>query len=375
MTITRTALAALMLATIGSPALAQDDENAVPTRPADSLAQPPYQPEWSSSEIAQVAKHLAGTWRTQEPIDSMPDADGQSVPVYLAMSVAPVQVTGLADTLYVETARTDTPWSPYRRAIFQIYPYRDGLRLRTYELAVGQAAEGAFNGMHAATEHFPDLGAEDLIATIDLDLTLQPSGFTGQTPYPFPTGLGGAVEMTSTLSIDGDALSVADRGYNAQGEIVWGAEEDGVYFFERGNGLVSTDRRDDGMVILDYGGASGPIVANGDQMHVHYEGFLASGARFDSSYDRNQPFVFAYPPGARAIAGWGLGMDGMAVGARRKLIIPGHLGYGPGGNPRANIPGDATLYFNIHLVHLDRPQAGGAQPDHADHDDHTGHDH
>lgn len=357
MIMSRTVLLGLLCTTLSAPAWAQNDENTLPEPAADSRILPPYEPQWSSSEIARIARQLTGSWRTEEPIESMPGEDGQTAPVYLVMSVAPAPVAGLSDTFYVETARTDTPWEPYRRAIFQIYPYKDALRLRTYELAVGPAAEGAFNGMFAAPEYFPVLSADNLIATIDIDLTPSESGFSGSTPYPYPTRVGGAVEMTSELTLDGDALSVADRGFDADGNTVWGAGEGSVFFFERAQAPVSTDRRDDGMIILDYGGASGPVVANGDQMHVHYEGFTEDTRRFDSSYDRNAPFVFAHPTGSRAIVGWGIGMEGLAKGARRKLIIPGYLGYGAGGNPRANIPPDATLYFNLHLVHIERPAA------------------
>jgi len=356
MLISRILATGLAMAAVTSPSLAQDGENTLPPPAENSRALPAYEPTWSSPQIAQIAAKLKGTWRTEEPIESMQGEDGQTKPVYLVMSMAPAPVQGLTDTIYVETARTDTPWTPYRRAIFQIYPYKDALRLRTYELAVGETADGVFDGMFAAPEHFPELTADELIATIDIDITPSAGGFKGSTPYPYPTGLGGAVEMTSEVTLDGDTLSVADRGYDADGNIVWGAGADGVFFFERSTGAIATTRRDDGMVILDYGGASGPVVSDGDQMHVHYEGFLKNNHRFDASYERGQPFVFAYPPGSRAIVGWGIGMDGFAEGAHRKLIVPGYLGYGPSGNPRANIPADATLYFNVYLAHVDRAQ-------------------
>lgn len=350
MTICKFAALGIALSLAGSPAAAQNDGSTLGSQVREN-----FEPSWSSPEIAQIATQLAGTWRTEESIDSMPGADGETKEVFIAMSIAAVPVEGVPNAMYVETARTDTPWEPYRRAVFQIFPYKDGHRLRTYELAVGDISDGAFDGMFAAPEWFPQLTIDDLVATMDVDITPTPDGFTGASPYPFPTGVGGAVEMTSSVSLAGDTLTVADRGFDAQGNVVWGAG-DQAYLFVKSQGVVSTQRREDGMVVLDYGGASGPIVNNGDRMHVHYEGFMLDGTRFDASYTRGQPFVFSYPPGTGAITGWGIGMEGFAEGGRRKIIIPGYLAYGANGNPRAGIPGDAPLLFNLYFAHVDRAE-------------------
>ena len=104
-------------------------------------------------------------------------------------------------------------------------------------------------------------------------------------------------------------------------------------------------------------------------MRVHYSGYLEDGTLFDTSHSREQPFEFPYPPGNRAIQGWGLGMEGFAEGARRKLIIPGQLGYGDRGNPRAGIPGGATLLFDVHCVDLQSPPEAPSQADDAGPDD------
>jgi FKBP-type peptidyl-prolyl cis-trans isomerase FkpA len=68
----------------------------------------------------------------------------------------------------------------------------------------------------------------------------------------------------------------------------------------------------------------------GQNVIVHYTGWLTDGSKFDSSKDRNDPFQF--PLGQRnVIAGWDEGVQGMQVGGVRKLTIPPQLGYGARG--------------------------------------------
>ena len=96
--------------------------------------------------------------------------------------------------------------------------------------------------------------------------------------------------------------------------------------------------------------------STGDEMSVQYSGYLASGFQFDSSYKRGMPYTFRFPPGNRAIVGWGLGMEGFTDGSRRKIVVPSELGYGERGNARANIAPNEPLYFNIHLEKLVTPE-------------------
>ena len=96
-------------------------------------------------------------------------------------------------------------------------------------------------------------------------------------------------------------------------------------------------------------GAGGAAQA-GNNVSVHYTGWLTDGTKFDSSVDRNQPFQFPLGAG-RVIAGWDEGVCGMKVGGKRKLTIPSDLGYGPTGAGGV-IPPNATLVFEVELLEI-----------------------
>lgn len=92
----------------------------------------------------------------------------------------------------------------------------------------------------------------------------------------------------------------------------------------------------------------GAEASTGNQVDVHYTGWLTNGDKFDSSLDRGRPFSFEL--GARnVIAGWDQGVVGMRVGGKRKLTIPPDLGYGDRG-AGAVIPPGATLVFEVELL-------------------------
>jgi len=94
----------------------------------------------------------------------------------------------------------------------------------------------------------------------------------------------------------------------------------------------------------------GKEAQNGKTVTVNYTGKLADGKKFDSSYDRNQPFSFILGTG-QVIQGWEKGILGMKVGGERKLIIPPQMAYGSSGIPNV-IPPNAILIFEVELLEV-----------------------
>jgi FKBP-type peptidyl-prolyl cis-trans isomerase len=94
---------------------------------------------------------------------------------------------------------------------------------------------------------------------------------------------------------------------------------------------------------------TGSAVKSGDTVSINYIGTLEDGTKFDSSYDRNQPFETQIGVG-QVIEGWDKGVIGMQVGGKRKLIIPYQMAYGENGY--GPIPAKATLIFEVELMSI-----------------------
>ena len=99
---------------------------------------------------------------------------------------------------------------------------------------------------------------------------------------------------------------------------------------------------------------TGSVAEVGDNISVDYTGWIwendVKGVQFDSSSAAGRPYSFTL--GARmVIPGWDLGLEGMKVGTKARLIIPPVLAYGKrGSGPK--IPPDATLCFEVELVEI-----------------------
>lgn len=90
---------------------------------------------------------------------------------------------------------------------------------------------------------------------------------------------------------------------------------------------------------------NGPECKPGNMVGMYYEGRLKSNNKKFDGLNAGKPFKFKLGSG-QVIKGWDIGVMGMKVGGKRKLIIPPKLGYGATGAP-PDIPPNSTLVFDI----------------------------
>lgn len=100
---------------------------------------------------------------------------------------------------------------------------------------------------------------------------------------------------------------------------------------------------------IKMGKPDGQQATPGKKVGVIYTGRLRSNDKvFDSNVGK-KPFFFRLGVG-EVIKGWDIGVKGMRVGDKRRLIIPPDMGYGSKGVP--GIPPNSWLKFDVELVEV-----------------------
>ena len=131
------------------------------------------------------------------------------------------------------------------------------------------------------------------------------------------------------------------------------AEEEKVKKEEMNKQLekLSADAKitDSGLRYIMLKEGTGDAPQSGDNVSVHYAGFLLDGTKFDASYDRGEPITFPLGQG-RVIKGWDEGISLLKVGGKAKFIIPPDLGYGD--RAMGLIPANSILIFEVELVDI-----------------------
>jgi FKBP-type peptidyl-prolyl cis-trans isomerase len=115
--------------------------------------------------------------------------------------------------------------------------------------------------------------------------------------------------------------------------------------------LATMTKLASGVYISDQVVGAGTVLTGTPTIRVFYNGYLASGSRFDGNVGATSPATFSLNG---LIEGWKVGLQGMKVGGKRRLVIPSSLGYQSraqrDGSGRVIIPANSNLVFDIELV-------------------------
>ncbi|XP_041980402.1 46 kDa FK506-binding nuclear protein isoform X1 [Aricia agestis] len=105
-----------------------------------------------------------------------------------------------------------------------------------------------------------------------------------------------------------------------------------------------------GVFIEDLKVGAGPAAKPGKTVMVYYEGRLKQNNKMFDNCLKGPGFKFKL--GAKeVISGWDIGVAGMKVGGKRKIICPPAMAYGAKGSPPV-IPPNSTLVFEVELKNV-----------------------
>ena len=105
-----------------------------------------------------------------------------------------------------------------------------------------------------------------------------------------------------------------------------------------------------GLKYTEIAEGTGKSALKGNTVVVNFIGTLPDGTEIDNTYKTGIPLEFKINDGM-VIKGLNEGVLGMKPGGKRKLIIPGDLGYGPEG-AGSKIPGNSFLLFDVELLEV-----------------------
>lgn len=118
-----------------------------------------------------------------------------------------------------------------------------------------------------------------------------------------------------------------------------------------GEGIVATDS---GLEYQDLKIGAGATAEVGNIVVIHIIGWLddngQKGVKFIDSNDRGKPVSFKLGT-EKVMQGWNLGVAGMKVGGKRRLMIPSEAGYGAKGAAEV-VPPNTDLIFDVELLEV-----------------------
>jgi hypothetical protein len=176
---------------------------------------------------------MAGSFSSQEQAD----ADTNYFDIRLEMKpIWPERKDGY--WLYVEQAVADYRDRPYRQRVYHVTEQMDGLiRSDVYEIPDPMRFAGAWDSYDRLGDLTPDsLVLKDGCAVI-LERVSEDAFEGGTVGNGCPSSLRGAGYATSQVRLTAKRLITWDRGYDTDGNQVWGATKGGYVFNRISRGM------------------------------------------------------------------------------------------------------------------------------------------
>ena len=177
-------------------------------------------------QVDEVVSHLVGLMDTSAQAAANPDAPN------VRITTCKVSLTGETDAVYLyqEQALSKSLNQPYRQRFLRIAPGADGnmVESQSYKPAAPEALTGLCNKPEADRGvQTSDLGE----AVCSVFLKPVHDIYIGTTqPGGCPANVRGATKITNTIILRSTGMDTWDRGYDADGNQVWGAETDSYQF-------------------------------------------------------------------------------------------------------------------------------------------------
>ncbi len=117
---------------------------------------------------------------------------------------------------------------------------------------------------------------------------------------------------------------------------------------ELSSGAVRTPS---GLIYMVLKKGTGRLPKAGETVIYHYMGTFTNGVKFDSSLDRNDPFVFKLAAG-QVIKGVDEAIAKLHVGDHAIMILPPEIAYEEKGTRDGVIPPNSTLIFTVEILDI-----------------------
>ncbi len=299
-------------------------------------------PPIADAEIKRVVETIGGSWKTQA-VGGTPA---------LLLNLARVDIRGVDNALYFEIVRADTPHVPFRQGLFIFWKKEGYLRLRVLDLASKTLADSVV-GLWTRPSLFPELATDQLIPNLDVQLKPQGDGWVSEASGRVPTTKIGAWELETSVGFSAKAISFNDRGLDMAGNQVFGTPDGKPLVFSPCEPNIKAREMEGGLIVIDLVPPAPdlPKAEDNTLMAIHYSGWLTDGTCFGTSRGKEAQQV-QLP--ANFIAGFNMGLPGIAKGSVRRLWIPSGLAFGPLGNAGFKIPPDSPIIFEVECRFLEK---------------------